>query len=80
MLLTGLCSTTCAGVKDKSDNESGNVSRWPAVVSRVDVPIETQNFSENEDEDHADEDPRLAHERAHASVSHDSNRVACSQT
>jgi hypothetical protein len=36
------------------------------------IPVETQNFGENEDEDHADKDPRLAHERAHAlaGVSH----------
>jgi hypothetical protein len=31
-----------------------------------DVPVETKDFSENENEDHADEDPRLAHERTHA--------------
>ena len=42
------------------------------------IPVETQNFGENEDEDHADKDPRLAHERAHAlaEVSHSPCRTA----
>lgn len=30
------------------------------------VPVETQDFGENEDKNHANKDPRLAHERAHA--------------
>lgn len=29
------------------------------------IPVETQDFGENEDEDHADKDPRLAHKGAH---------------
>jgi hypothetical protein len=42
------------------------------------IPVETQNFSENKDEDHADKDPRLAHESAHAlaKVSHSLCRTA----
>jgi hypothetical protein len=40
---------------------------WSAKVvqSEKDSPIKTQDFSENENQDHADEDPRLAHERTH---------------
>ena len=67
-----------------------------AILWQPSLPIKTQDFSENENEDHADEDPRLAHESTYAlcmlanaqvirdlstySVSNDTNCVACSQT
>jgi hypothetical protein len=87
-------SATCARVENEGDDESGRVSRITSHVGE-DVPIETQNFGENENEHHADKDPRLAHEGAHTllqlaslppsldrrtySVSHNSDGVSGSQ-
>lgn len=58
-------------------------------------PVETQHLCENENQNHADEDARLAHKRTHAlvrsdgcrvqgggptyGVADDSNGIACSQ-
>lgn len=33
---------------------------------RGSIPVETQNLAENQDQDHANEDPGLLHVRAHA--------------
>lgn len=62
------CSATGASVHDEGDNEAASVSidNGHTLDATPNVPVETQDFSENENEDHADEDPRLAHERAHA--------------
>ena len=60
-------SATGASVHDKRDDESGAVSTSTPLVTekQPSIPVKTQDFSENENEDHADEDPRLAHEGTH---------------
>ena len=52
------------GRKDKGDNQS----------------VETQNFGEDEDKDHAYKQPRLLCCAADPSVPHDANGKACGQT
>lgn len=44
-----------------------------------DEPVETQDLSENQDEDHAHKKPRLLSCSPHACVSHDANSEACCQ-
>jgi hypothetical protein len=44
------------------------------------LPVETEDFSENQNQDHAHEYPGLLHVRADALVSHDSDGVSGSQT
>ena len=76
------CSATGASVHDQGNDQPGHVSNAIEVCETAmvspNIPVETQNFGENEDEDHADKDPRLAHERAHAlaEVSHSPCRTA----
>ena len=40
------------------------------------VPVESEDFAEDQDQDHADEDPRLLHVGAHALVTDDADAVA----
>ena len=41
--------------------------QWYSVIlGGIDLPIETEDFAENEDEHHCDEDAVLVHECAHA--------------
>lgn len=44
------------------------------------VPVKTEDFAENENEDHADEDAALLHVGAHALIANDTDRVARRQT
>lgn len=44
-----------------------------------DEPVETQDLSENQDEDHAHKKPRLLSCASHACVTHDADREACRQ-
>lgn len=61
-----VCSAAGTGVHDEGHDESASVSMSTrTTLSNHSIPIKTQDFGENEDENHADEDPRLAHERAH---------------
>lgn len=45
----------------------------------VDVPVETEDFAENENQHHADKDAALLHESAHALVADDADGVAGGQ-
>jgi hypothetical protein len=43
-------------------------------------PIKSKNFTENEDQNHADKDARLEHVGPNALVAHDSDAVARGET
>jgi hypothetical protein len=58
----------CASVQDKGDNQAVQrlVRRIELQIKKLAVPVKSKNFAENQDEDHAHEDSRLLHVRAHA--------------
>ncbi len=41
-----------------------------------DIPVETEDLTKDQDQDHADEDPRLLHVGAYALVADDADAVA----
>ena len=43
------------------------------------IPVETQNFTEDENQDHADKNPGLVHVRPDALVADDTNAVPSSE-
>lgn len=45
-----------------------------------DVPVETKNFAEDKNQDHANEDPRLLHISTNASVADNSDAVTGGKT
>jgi hypothetical protein len=45
-----------------------------------DIPVETQDFTENENQDHADKDPRLFHVCSDTRIANNSNAVSGRQT
>lgn len=40
------------------------------------LPIETQDFAENQDQNHSDEDPGLLHVRSDTRIAHDTDTVS----
>lgn len=58
------------------DGQLLSKSTSPEVV----IPIETQDFSENKDKNHADKDARLFHEGSNASITHNPDTVAGGET
>lgn len=49
-------------------------------LSRRNIPVETQDLAENQDQDHSDEDSRLLHESPDAHVADNTDAVACCKT
>ena len=58
----------CAGVQDKGDDQAVQklVSWVELETKKLAIPVKSKNFAENQNEDHAHEDSRLLHVRAHA--------------
>ena len=54
-------------------------SLFGVQIDGDDEPVQTQDLCENEDEDHAHEEPRLLRRPSHAGVAHDADRVARGQ-
>lgn len=43
------------------------------------MPVKTQYFPKNQDQDHANKDSGLLHKRPHSRITHDPNTVASTQ-
>ena len=51
-----------------------------AINISIYIPIETQDFSEDKDQHHANEDPGLLHVGSNTTIAHDSDAVAGRKT
>ena len=59
-------SRVTSRVQDQTDDQTVGVSREIVGVSESTVPVETQDFTENQDENHSNIDSRLLHIRTNA--------------
>ena len=80
------CLALALSVEEEGDDKSGtgiskkaDGERHGARGALAYIPIETQNFAKDENQDHADKNPRLVHVRPDALVADDTNAVPGSQ-
>ena len=69
--------TLALGVEDESDDESASSLAMPMLLccKTGTLPVKSQHFAENENQDHADEDPGLQHVRSDALVADNADAV-----
>lgn len=60
--------------------DGGNCGLFGGENEGHDEPIQSQHFSKDEDEDHADEEAGLLGCAPHTCISHNADGEACSQT
>lgn len=79
------CLALALRVQDQRDNKAAEkvcqrVARFVVKEVQVCSPVKTQNFAEDQNQDHAHEDPALIHVGSNALVTDDTNAVASRET